>query len=330
MTKARQTRWVFVVLLLVLATSMILSLGVGAVSLTPAEVFGALFGSPAKASHASIVWNFRLARVLLVALCGASLAAAGAGFQGLFRNPLADPFIVGASGGAALGATLAVVLGDTGPIIPMGIAGFFGAIAAVLLVYAIAEVSNYGSITALLLAGASLSTMLSAIVSLLLLLSDEVLHEIFVWLLGGFAGRSWSHLGQAALIAPLGMGGVWLMSRSLDALAAGEESAQGLGLNLQRMRLFIVIAASLATAAAVAASGIIGFVGLIAPHLSRRFVGSTHGLLIPASMLVGAILLILSDDLARTVMAPLEMPVGIFTALMGGPFFLYLLRKGRT
>jgi len=309
---------------------MILSLGVGAVPLTPAEVLAALSGSPTKASHESIVWNFRLARVLLVALCGASLAAAGAAFQGLFRNPLADPFIVGASGGAALGATLAVVLGDSGPIIPMGIAGFFGAIAAVLLVYAIAEVSNYGSITALLLAGAALSTMLSAIVSLLLIMSDEVLHEIFIWLMGGFAGRSWSHLRQTIWVAPIGMGGVWLMSRSLDALASGEESAQGLGLNLQRTRLVIVVAASLATAAAVAASGIIGFVGLIAPHLSRRFVGSTHALLIPTSMLVGAILLIIGDDLARTLLAPLEMPVGIFTALMGGPFFLYLLRRGRT
>lgn len=316
--------------MLTLAAVMILSLGVGAVSLAPAEVLSALSGNPVKSTHWTIVWDFRFARVLLVSLCGAALASAGAAFQGLFRNPLADPFIVGASGGAALGATLSVVLGNSGPVVPMGIAGFFGAVAAVLVVYAIAEVSNYGSITALLLAGSALSTMLSAIVSLLLIFGNEAFHQIFTWLMGGFSGRSWSHLHQTSLIAPIGMGIVWLMARSLDALTAGEESAAALGLNLRRARFFIIIGASLATAAAVSASGIVGFVGLIAPHLSRRLVGAKHSKLIPASMLTGGILLLLGDDLARTLMAPLELPVGIFTALLGGPFFLYLLRRGRS
>jgi iron complex transport system permease protein len=313
---------------LLLVLGMLFSLGVGAVALTPSEVFSALFGNPVKTSHRSIVWDFRFARVLLVSLCGSALASAGTAFQGLFRNPLADPFIVGASGGAALGATLSVVLGDAGPVIPIGAAGFIGAVAAVLLVYAIAEVSNYGSIAALLLAGAALSTMLSAIVSLLLIFSDEVLHEIFTWLMGGFSGRSWSHLRQASPIALIGIFIVWLMARPLDALASGEESAEALGLNLGRARFLIIIGASLATAAAVSVSGIVGFIGLIAPHISRRLVGARHSILIPTSMLIGAILLLIGDNLARTVMAPLELPVGIFTALLGGPFFLYLLRKG--
>jgi cobalamin transport system permease protein len=314
---------------LLLALGILLSIGVGAVSLTPAEVLLALSNNPVKASHRAIVWDFRVARVLLVSLCGAALASAGAAFQGMFRNPLADPYIVGASGGAALGATLSVVLGDAGPIIPMGAAGFLGAVAAVLLVYAVAEVSNYGSVTALLLAGAALSTMLSAIVSLLLLFSDEVLHEVFTWLMGGFSGRSWSHLRQATPIALVGMLMIWLMSRSLDALASGEESAEALGLNLGRARFLIIIGAGLSTAAAVSVSGIVGFIGLIAPHISRRLIGAKHASLIPMSMLVGALLLLIGDNLARTVMAPLELPVGIFTALLGGPFFLYLLRSGR-
>lgn len=323
----QRSNWLYLILALLLAAGMIVSLGVGAVPLTPAEVVDVLRGAPARASDAAIVWDFRLARVLLVALSGAALAAAGAGFQGLFRNPLADPFVVGASGGAALGATLSVVLGgEGGPAMPIGIAGFIGALAAVMFVYVLAETSSYGSVAALLLAGAALSTMLSALVSLLLLLSDEVIHEVFAWLMGGFSGRSWPQLWQALIIAPPGIIALWLMSRPLDALTAGEESAQALGLNLRRARFAIVAGASLATAAAVAAGGIIGFVGLIAPHVARPLFGARHARLIPASMLVGALILLVADGLARTLMAPVELPIGVFTALLGGPFFLVLLR----
>lgn len=317
---------IFVGLTALLLLVSLLSLGMGAVNISPSETLAALAGHPVKDSHASILWNFRVARVLLVILCGSALASAGAAFQGLFRNPLADPYIVGASGGAALGATLAVVFDRS---VPIGMAGFLGALAAVMAVYAIAEASNFGSVVSLLLAGAAMSTMLSAIVSLLLILSDEVLHEIFAWLMGGFSGRSWSHLTQAAIPALLGLAVTLPMSRALDALSAGESSAEALGLDLRRARLLVVIGASLSTAAAVSASGIIGFIGLIAPHLARKLVGAAHALVIPASMLLGSLLLLIADDLARTLAAPLEMPVGIFTALLGGPFFLFLLRKGQ-
>ncbi len=320
-----RTASIFIGLTALLLALSLLSLGMGAVSISPSETLAALSGNPVKESHATILWDFRVARILLVILCGSSLASAGSAFQGLFRNPLADPYIVGASGGAALGATLSVVFDRT---VPIGVAGFLGALGAVLLVYAIAEASNFGSVVSLLLAGAAMSTMLSAIVSLLLILSDEVLHEIFSWLMGGFSGRSWSHLGQSSIPAFLGIVIILPMSRALDALSAGESSAEALGLDLRRARLLVVIGASLATAAAVSASGIIGFVGLIAPHLARRLVGASHAVVIPASMLLGSILLLVADDLARTIAAPLELPVGIFTALLGGPFFLYLLRKG--
>ncbi len=318
--------WIFPVLTVLLLALSLLSLGLGAVNIRPSETLAALSGNPVKPSHASILWDFRVARVLLVILCGSSLASAGAAFQGLFRNPLADPYIVGASGGAALGATLAVVFDRA---VPIGMAGFLGALAAVMVVYAIAEASNFGSVVSLLLAGAAMSTMLSAIVSLLLILSDEVLHEIFAWLMGGFSGRSWSHLTQAALPALLGLAVTLPMSRALDALSAGESSAEALGLDLRRARLLVVIGASLSTAAAVSASGIVGFIGLIAPHVARRLVGASHAAVIPASMLVGSLLLLVADDLARTLAAPFELPVGVFTALLGGPFFLFLLRRGQ-
>ena len=324
--KLRYSLIILALFALLLLVSLV-SLSVGAVSLSRAEVFAALRGIPQKASHRAIVWDFRLARVLLAILCGAALSAAGVGFQGLFRNPLADPYIVGASGGAALGAALAAIFRETVFSIPMGTGAFIGSMVAVVVVFLIAELSNFGSIASLLLAGAAMSTMLSALVSLVLFLNDEVLRGVFFWLMGGFSGRSWSQLGQALRIAPVGIALLWAMSRSLDALATGEESAQALGLNLRRARITIVIGASLATAAAVSVSGIIGFVGLIAPHLARKLVGATHARLFPVAMLLGGILLVFSDTLARTLMAPVEMPVGIFTALLGGPFFLYLLRS---
>jgi iron complex transport system permease protein len=318
-------------LALALLVGLVLSLGVGAAPLTPAQVLAALTGSPLKESHMAIVWDLRLARVLLVSLCGAALAAAGVGFQGLFRNPLADPYIVGASSGAALGATLSVVFAKTsGVSVPIGVAAFLGALCAVLAASLLAQASGFGSIAALLLSGATLGSMLSASASLLLLLNDEALREIFAWLLGGFGGRSWPQLSQTLLVAPIGMVVLWLMARPLDALAAGEDGAGSLGLDLRWARFVVIAGASLATAAAVSAGGIIGFVGLIAPHLARQIFGAGHARLIPASMLVGALLLLFADDLARGLLPPLELPVGVLTALLGGPFFFVIFRaRGR-
>jgi len=315
-------------LILILLAVLILSLGVGAVRLTPLEVFSALADRAMKNWHRSIIWDFRLPRVLLVSLCGAALASAGVGFQGLFRNPLADPYVVGASGGAALGATLAAIFRFPNFSIPLGVGALVGSLLAVMVVYMISEISNFDSVAGILLAGSAMSTMLTAVVTLLLLLNDEVLHGIYTWLLGSFSSANWTQLKQTCILAPPGMICTWLMARSMDALASGEESAHALGLNLRKARLIIVLGSSMATAAAVSVSGIIGFVGLIAPHLARALIGANHKSVIPVSMLLGSLLLLVADDLARTLMAPMEMPVGIFTALLGGPLFLYLLQKG--
>ena len=315
-------------LILALLAVLILSLGVGAVSLTPAQVVAALWARATAATAPSlqaaiIVWDLRLARALLAIVIGAGLAAAGAAYQAVFRNPLADPFVIGASGGAALGATVAIVIGLPA-VLP---AAFVAAVAAVAAVYGLAQTGGRPSAINLLLAGAALSTLLSSLVSLVMFLSDRNLHEIFAWLMGGLGGRSWTHLATAAPIIGLGIAALWLLARPLDALALGEESAQSLGLNLAWARLGIVIAATVATAAAVAAGGIIGFVGLIVPHVARRLGGGSHAWLIPLSAALGGLLLLLADDLARTVMAPVELPVGILMALIGAPFFLWLLKR---
>ncbi len=326
-----ERRWVAFLCLLsgILALVVLMSLGVGAVSIPPGQVLSVVLARVldwpgARSTQATIVWDLRLARVLLAVVIGAGLSVSGAAYQALFRNPLADPFIIGASGGAALGATLAIILGLPA-VMP---AGFLGALAAVALVYTLAQTGGRSSAVDLLLAGAALSTLLSAAVSLLMFLNDRNLHEVFAWLMGGLSGRSWPHLRTAAPVVGLGVVVLWLLSRPLDALTCGEESAQSLGLNLAWARTIVVGAATLATAAAVASGGIIGFIGLLAPHMARRLGSGAHLRLIPMSALMGGMLLLLADDLARTVMAPLELPVGVLTALLGAPFFLWLLKRG--
>lgn len=327
--------WPTLLLAVFLLVGIFVSLGIGAVPIAPTEVWAALNPQASAVSTASqtIVWDFRLARVLLAALTGAGLAGAGAAFQGLFRNPLADPFIIGASGGAALGATLAITLGwgtvwlGFGPV---PLAAFGGALLAVALAYTISEMSGQTNILALLLAGTALSSAFSAGVSLLMVLNDDSFVNVFFWLLGGFSGRSWDDLWLALPYILIGLLGLSLLARPLDVLAFGDETAQGLGVAVPQVRLLVVLCATLATAAAVASSGIIGFIGLIAPHIVRLIWGPVHARLIPASILLGALLLVLADTTARTVLAPVELPVGILTALLGAPFFLYLLgiRRG--
>jgi iron complex transport system permease protein len=328
--------WPIILLVILLILVIFLSLGLGAVTIAPGQVWAALNPQASAQSVSTatrtIVWDLRLARILLVTITGAGLAGAGAAFQGLFRNPLADPFVIGASGGAALGATLAITLGWTSAWLgfgPVPLAAFVGALLAVGLAYGISEMSGQNNVLALLLAGIALSSAFSAGVSLLMVLNDQDFVNVFFWLLGGFSGRSWPDLWVALPYVSIGLIGLGLLARPLDVLAFGEETAQGLGVAVQQVRLLIVICATIATAAAVASSGIIGFVGLIAPHIVRLLWGPIHARLLPASALLGAVLLLLADTAARTLLAPVELPVGILTALLGAPFFLYLLRTHR-
>ncbi len=308
-----------------------LSLGVGVVDIPPARVISVLYNadSATRSMHATILFELRLPRILLACLVGAALGTAGAGYQGLFRNPLADPFVIGASSGAALGATLVIVSGLHVSVLGLAAvhaAALTGSLLAVATVYAIASVGRQVSLLSLLLAGVATSSFIGAVVSLLMFLHDDQLVTIFAWLMGSLSGRGWPTLRMAAPLIIVGSSGLWLLARPLDALTFGEETASSLGVRLGWLRGTVILAASLSTAAAVAAAGIIGFVGLVAPHLARLFVGARHAAVIPASGLVGAMLLVVADDIARTVAAPAELPVGVVTALLGSPFFLILLK----
>jgi len=314
------------------------SLCLGSVSLKPAEVFAALgaglFGTPgADEVTVVIVWQLRLARTLLAGVAGAALGASGAVLQGLFRNPLADPYSLGVSSGASLGAVFVIALG---PKIGLAFPGatetaaFAGALASSAVVYAVATANRRTAPTAaLLLAGAAVGSFLSAIVSLIVSLNDKDLHTVFFWMLGGFGGKGWSDLASAFPAALVAVTASILLARPLDILGAGEESAGILGLNVGLLRALAVAAASLGAAAAVAAGGIIGFVGLLGPHFARLVVGSLHRRMIPVSAAAGAILLMLADAIARSAAAPVELPVGIVTALIGAPVFLRLLATSR-
>jgi iron complex transport system permease protein len=282
------------------------------------------------ASHEAIVLAVRTPRVVLAALVGATLGIAGASFQGLLGNPMADPYVIGASSGAALGATLAMTAGVyvALPLVP---AAFLGALGSVTAVYLLAREGGRVPQLNLLLAGVAVGSFLAAIVSGLILLAQQGdVRPVIFWLMGGFSGRGWSDVLTAAPYLGAGSLAVLALSRELNALLLGEESARQLGVDTERAKLILILGASLGTAAAVAVSGIIGFVGLMVPHLTRLGVGSDHRILLPASALAGGILLVVADLVARVALPPLELPVGVVTSLLGGPFFLFLLRRARS
>jgi iron complex transport system permease protein len=317
------------------ALAFILALGMGAVRLSPITVLGGLYRAMrgAEPDPAQIIVGLRLTRALLATTVGASLAAAGAALQGLFRNPLADPFVIGSSSGAALGAVIAMTLGlQAGRLgfSPIGWAAFLGGMSATLVVYLVAGASDIrNDASSLLLAGSALSSLFSAGVSVILALRDKDLHQAWFWLLGGFSGRGMTELMAAAPTMLLGCAALLASARVLDVLAAGDEEALSLGLSPARTRLLVGGFAALAVSASVSIAGAIGFVGLVSPHLARRFVGPAHRYLIPAAALTGAAMLLLADAIARTIFAPVEMPVGAITALIGAPFFLYkIARRG--
>jgi len=288
----------------------------------------AILASPETSMERTILLQLRLPRILLAVLVGAALAGAGTAYQGLFLNPLADPFVIGASSGAALGATLAILAGwgNRGWIDLPGSA-FVGALAAVGLVYLLGGKGASASPLSLLLAGAAVSTVVGSMVSLLMIIHDQSLAVIFSWLLGGLSLAGWREISYGAPMIVVGLLALWMLSRPLDALALGDETAKSLGLAAIGFRLAIVLAATVITAAAVSMAGIIGFVGLVAPHAARLIVGGRNSRLLPASCLFGALLLLLADDAARSLAGPQEIPVSIVTSLVGGPFFLFLLKR---
>ena len=280
-------------------------------------------------SSVSIIWNIRLPRVLLGAFIGASLSIAGAAFQGMFKNPMADPYVIGISSGAALGATLAIVFKIN--IMILGFSGislfaFLGALAAVSVVYNIARIKNKVPVTTLLLSGVAVGQFLTAIMSFIMVLSDKDMVKITYWTLGSLSGKGWEPVLRMVIPSVTCMIAICFFARDLNILLTGEESAQSLGIDVEKTKTYILLLGTFVTAISVSVSGIIGFVGLIIPHIVRLLVGPDHRILLPASLLSGSIFMIFADTIARTLISPIEIPVGIITALFGGPFFIYLLR----
>lgn len=325
---------VTVVLAGILASVAVLAVGVGAVPLAPSTVVGVivdrLAGTPRSGIDDEIVWGLRLPRVLLAAVVGAGLAAAGTVLQAVVRNPLADPYIMGVSAGASLGAVLVLTAGGTGVLAGLGVSGaaFVGALVTLALVVVLGRRAGAVDPTRLVLAGVAIGYLLTAVTSFIQLRAAPTeLSAVLYWLLGSVSGARWADLGVPAAAVVVVTVVLLLHHRQLNAMLLGDESAQAVGLDVRRLRLGLLVLASLLTGVVVAVAGGVGFVGLVVPHAVRLVLGADHRLVLPAAVLSGAILLVLVDLVARTVSAPSEIPLGIVTALLGAPFFLWLLRR---
>jgi iron complex transport system permease protein len=324
-----------------LACSLLVGLAVGPVGIGAGSIVESALSyvpflhvrSPLDAVEHAVLWQLRAPRVVLAALVGGMLAVSGSAYQGVFRNPLADPYLLGVAGGAGLGATLAIVYGvaSTGSSAVVPLAAFGGAVLAVVVTYALGRSAGASRTTgALVLAGVTVATFTAAVQTFVQQRHTDVLQNVYSWLLGGFATSTWGDVGVAA---PYMLGSslvLVLHRRVLDVLSLGDEEAASLGVDVARTRLVIVVAATLGTATAVSVSGLIAFVGIIVPHTIRLLVSTSYRAVVPLSLVVGAGFLVLTDVLARTVLSPAELPIGVVTAFFGAPFFAVVLRTSRT
>jgi len=325
--------------LVFLLIAILLSVAIGSVFIPPADLGriligwlnGATLSEPLK-TFAFILTGIRLPRTVLVLLTGAALGGSGAAYQGLFRNPLADPYLIGVASGAGLGAVLAMSVKFSYSfwgLMAVPAAAFIGALLTVFLVYAMARVGKTVPTTNLILAGVAFGSFATALTTYLMLRSTGELHRAIAWLNGGSSQAGWEPVLAMLPFLAIGLGILLLSGHALNLLQFGDDQAQQMGLPVMQVRTMILLAASLATAAAVSFSGIIGFIGLIVPHIMRLWFGADYRRLLPLSLIGGAGALLLADVIARSVMAPQELPVGIVTALVGAPFFLWVLRKAK-
>ena len=329
MTDARISRRALLWRALILVSplpALILALSSGNLQLSWSEFFGLLSKGPGDSVAQTILWQIRLPRALLAAMVGAALSLSGVTFQAVLRNPLADPYLLGVSGGAALGAVAALTCGLQSPLL-VPFAAFLGALGALLLVYLVARAHSCSSHT-LILSGVMVGSLAAAILLFLLWRAPaDATRQAIFWLAGNLslADPTWVGWGWVWLVGGFLL--LWPQARRLDLMTQGEETAADLGLNVARTRLLLFALAGALTACAVAMAGLVGFVGLVVPHICRIIWGPGHRLLLPVSALFGGSFLMLADALARSLYAPAEIPVGVVTALLGAPFFLYLLRR---
>ena len=326
---------VLIVGVLVVVAAAITGVALGPVSLPPGGVIGEFLDrlpfvsidSGLTERQAAVLWQLRVPRVALGGLVGAALAMAGGAYQGVFRNPLADPYLLGVAAGAGLGATLVIVSGIGGGL-PLTLAAFAGGIVAVMATYALGRAAGPRSSAAtLILAGVAVASFFTALQTFAQQVSSDTIREVFSWILGRLSTAGWSEVRLLIPFVALSATVLMLHRRHLDVLAVGEEEAEALGLDTGRVRLVVVLAATLGTAAAVAVSGLIGFVGIVVPHVIRLITGASYRIILPLSFLAGAAFLILADVVARTIISPAELPIGVVTAFVGAPFFAVVLRS---
>ena len=320
--------------------ALLVGLGVGPVGIgVPGIVESALshvpflhVHSPLSSLEEAVLWQIRAPRVVLAAIVGGMLAIAGSAYQGVFHNPLADPYLLGVAAGSGLGATLAIAYGHVGregELLPA--ASFVGGLAAVAAAYALGRSAGVARAAgALVLAGVTVTLFLTAIQTYVQQQHTNTLRDVYAWLLGGFATASWRQVAVAAPYVAVAATAIVLHRRTLDVLSVGDEEAASLGVNVARVRGFVIVGATIGTAAAVAVSGLIGFVGIIVPHTVRLLVSTSYRAVVPLSLVIGAGFLVLADVLARTVVSPAELPIGVVTAFFGAPFFAIVLRTSRT
>lgn len=314
-----------------LLIAFILSLAIGSVFISPVELWKILRGLGDE-TFTFIIWQIRLPRTVLVALTGAALSGSGAAYQGLFRNPLADPFLIGVASGAGLGAVIAMSIQwpySFWGLMAIPMSAFIAALITVFIVYFLARVGQTIPTTNLILAGVAFSSFSTSLTSFLMLRSTSEVRRALGWLLGGASQAGWTAILAILPYIIIGLGILLINGHRFNLLQFGDDQAQQLGLNVTRTKTILLIAASLATAAAVAFSGIIGFIGLVVPHILRLWFGGDYRRLIPLSIIGGASALLVSDVVARIVLAPQEIPVGIITSLVGAPFFLWVLRTAK-
>ncbi len=317
---------------IILAAEIALGLGLGAVTISVREVIAAVLQGPsAEGDQAMIIWTLRFPRVLLAAIEGASLGVAGAVMQGLFRNPMADPYVLGVSSGASLGAVLGMVTGLSSVLgyWAMPASAFAGALLTIGIVYSLSTSKGRTDTWTLLLSGIAVSSLVSSAIAFIMVMFRQRVDEIVFWTMGGLSRASWRSLAASLPYAVPGLIALCSQARALNALSFGEEPAFHLGVPVEKVKRVLLWVSSLVVAAGVAFTGPIGFVGLIVPHAVRLVAGPDHRSLLPLSGVMGANALLMADLLARTIAAPREIPVGVITALSGAPFFLYLLFRLR-
>lgn len=316
---------VLLILVALLVASMFISLIFGSTSVSLSDIWRTLWSSELTDSASQIIWNIRLPRNIVAALVGACLATSGAILQAVMKNPLADPQIVGVSSGAGLmGVIILILFPGYDYLVPM--VAFFGAMGAALMVYALAWKNGIRP-SRIILAGVAVSAFLGSGISALLVFFGDRVQGALLWMVGGLAARSWPQVEVLLPYAIVGLIFAWMGAKRLTILSLGDETAKGLGLKVEQTRFMMTAVAALLAAGAVSIAGLIGFVGLVIPHILRLIIGNDYAYLLPGSALLGAFILVISDTVGRVVLSPIEIPVGIIMAFFGAPFFLYLLRR---